>query len=507
MSLLRHSFANLLGGALPAVVMLVTTPYIVWKLGVVDYGLLTIISAIVGYFSIIDVNLTAGSIKYVAQYRAAGDVRRESQTIVLGLGIYFIIGLAGAAALHFFAQPLSTGVFSVPADRHAEAVRCLELAALGFLFGQLQQYLNSLPQAIQRFDISARLEALFGTLVPVFSVALLWLGAGLYELLQLRVVSSLVHALALAAGCRRLFPEFSFSLPDRALARTVMSFSGFAYLSKLASVTYAHADRLVIGALLGMEAVTLYSVPATLINRFMSLTFRLSSVVFPASSAMAERGDWSRLGTMYLEGSRYMLYLNGALILVTILFSKEILHYWIGPEIARQGWMVLSLMGLAMLLDSLTNIPSMVNDGLGHPRVSGMFAMARALVGLGFTWLAAMEFGIVGVAFAHLFASVLGAFAFLLYVHGRTVPFRLPDYLRQSLLAPSVVLMLLGGLGMALRPSHLLGIPATMAGAMLAMSLLALAGWFGVLSGNRRSLIADAMRQIRSNLLHGKEIA
>ena len=54
----------------------------------------------------------------------------------------------------------------VPPALMAEAVACLKLAALGFLFGQLQGYLHSVPQGLMRFDVSSLIELVFGTLVP-----------------------------------------------------------------------------------------------------------------------------------------------------------------------------------------------------------------------------------------------------------------------------------------------------------------------------------------------------
>ena len=108
MSILRNSLTNFSGGVLPAVVLVVTVPLLVAGLGLSNYGLLTLIGAITGYFSIIDINLTAGSIKFVSEYRALGDTKRESQTIILGLFFYLVLGLLGAAEL--FGKALRHGV-------------------------------------------------------------------------------------------------------------------------------------------------------------------------------------------------------------------------------------------------------------------------------------------------------------------------------------------------------------------------------------------------------------
>ena len=94
--------------------------------------------------------------------------------------------------------------------------------------------------------------------------------------------------------------------------------------------------------------------------------------------------------------------------------------------------MSLAVMALAQFVDSLTNLPSLVNDGMGHPRVSGMFALGRAACGLLIVWIGVAGWGIDGAAWGHLAGSLLFTTAFVLYVHGRTVPTSLARLLSQG---------------------------------------------------------------------------
>jgi O-antigen/teichoic acid export membrane protein len=446
MSLLRNSLANLLGGMLPALVLLVTIPIMVLGLGPTNYGLLTLVGAITGYFSIIDINLTAGSVKFVSEYRTLGDRQRESETIILGLAFYLGLGLVGAGALLLFAEPLALKVFDIPTDQRMVAVSAMRLAALGFLISQVQQYLNSLPQAIQQYNVTAKLESVFGVLVPVASVVTLHFGAGLLEMIEIRIVGSALHAMALGWWCRRLYPELRLTVPSREVMARVLSFSAYAYLSKLASVSYAYADKLIIGARIGVSALTYFVVPSTLASRLNALAFRLSSVMFPHASALAAAQRLSDLERDYLMGSRYMFFINGAVALTLSGLAHPILSHWLNPDFARAGTIVMVIVALTLWLDSLTNLPSLVNDGLGHPHITGWFAVVRVFVGLGLVFTGVGLFGIVGAAIGHLVAAIIGSAAFLIYVHGRSVPISLSRVLRESFAPPCAVLLPLGAL-------------------------------------------------------------
>jgi len=93
---LRNALFNLFGGAIPAFASLLTVPIIVSRLGEVQYGVFALVTTLVGYFAILDINATAGSIKYLAEHRARGDGRKVSEVVCFGAAIYAVIGLAGA---------------------------------------------------------------------------------------------------------------------------------------------------------------------------------------------------------------------------------------------------------------------------------------------------------------------------------------------------------------------------------------------------------------------------
>lgn len=422
LSLTRNALANLLAAAIPALVMLVTVPLVVRGLGEAGYGLYSLVTAIVGYFAVIDINVTAGSVKYIAEHHANGDEDRIAETVAFGLMTYLGIGLAGGAGIFFGAHALVHEVFAVPPRLVADAIATLQLAALGFLLGQLQNYLNSVPQSLMRYDISGRVELVFGTLVPLATVGVLALGLGLFEVILLRVVASALHCLVLARAVRRLLPRLRWRWPGASVRAALLGFSGWSFLSRFASLSYAHADKLMIGALVGVTGLAYFTVAATLANRVLGLTFRLSGVFFPAASALAARGELARLDRVYVKATRYVVYLNAAILVLVAVFAHQILGYWMNEHFARQGATILAVMALSQFVDSLTSLPSLVNDGMGHPRVSGLFAVARALAGLGIVYLGVAGWGIDGAAWGHLAASAAFTVAFLLYVHGRTVP-------------------------------------------------------------------------------------
>ena len=218
--------------------------------------------------------------------------------------------------------------------------------------------------------------------------------------------------------------------------------------------------------------------------------YRVSAVMFPAASALAASGDVLRLRLIYLKASRYVVYVNLSALLLIGVFAEPLLRHWVGADFATGGALVLQLVALGQFVDSLTNLPSLVNDGRGHPRITGLFAAVRALLGLALVYLLVQQLAIVGAAWGHLLSGLLMSAAFIAYVHGRTVPVALGDLMRQGWAAP-----MLGSAGVALLTALLYRASAgslrdVLALVLLALLLLALYGWRQVLLADDRRALA-----------------
>ncbi|MFM8463010.1 MAG: oligosaccharide flippase family protein, partial [Burkholderiaceae bacterium] len=106
--LLRNSLWHLSGSALPALVALATVPLMIRGLGLEGFGVVMLITSVVGYFGVLDVNLAAGSIEFLAEHHARGDRRRFTETFWFGVGFYLLLGSAVSMLLLVFADQLLT---------------------------------------------------------------------------------------------------------------------------------------------------------------------------------------------------------------------------------------------------------------------------------------------------------------------------------------------------------------------------------------------------------------
>lgn len=496
--LLRNSLWNLSGSAVPMVVALATVPLLIGALGVEGFGIVTMVGSVIGYFGVLDINLSSGAIKYLAEHHAANDRRRFAETFWFGCMFYGFLGLLGATAIYFAADGLVGRFFQVSSAMQDATVTAFQIAALGFALTQTQNYLMVVPQALQRYDRSAQSEAFFGIAVNLASVAAAMSGAGIVGVIIARVSVSAVNVLYLIWLIRRFDVGLTPCWPGKEVRTALTSFSAYAYLSKIASTLQQHADKLIVGSIAGPVALTFYTVPVTLAGRILGLTYRLSSVIYPRASALAGAGRIGELRPVYLGVMRYVTYINLAALGMIVLAGDEFLRRWVGQDFVAQGYPVLILMTLALLADSLTNIPSLVNDALGHPRVTGRFALANGVCGVAAVYIGTVLGGIVGAASGHLLSSLILGTSFLLFVHGRTVPVTFGESLRdgfgRSLWIGLLIICVLVPVKWFV-PAGLFGTVAIVSAALLS---LALAGLYFIVGVDERAAMFAMAKRLRS---------
>ncbi|WP_445367271.1 oligosaccharide flippase family protein [Methylomonas sp. BW4-1] len=428
----RNSIFNFMGAATPALANLIAVPVLVNSLGDANYGLLSLVLAVVGYFGLLDISATQGSTRFIAEYDSLGQPRQANEVISFGLIIYLVIGLCGMTLIYFGAPLLIKNVFEIPAENIDTALATLKLAAVAFLFSQVQSYLISVPQAMQRYAISATTEAIFGSAAPIISMGVALLTGSIEDVVAARLGLSVINVGVLSICILRIRPDFKISKAGKSIRRRLLSFSAFSYLSTITGISYAQSDRLILGILLGLGEITLYTVPTTLVNRLFGMTYRLGSVIYPAASKLAALGDRDGVRSVYLLTSRYMTAINSLLILMLTVYGQDLLNLWVGPQFVEQGYPVLVIIALGIFIDSMTNLPSLVNNAIGHPKTTGLFAVARAVFGIGALIVGTQKGGIIGTALSHLVASVLATSAFMFYVHGRSVPASLFELIRKA---------------------------------------------------------------------------
>lgn len=400
----KNLLFSAIGYMLPMLAALATIPIMVSKLGVDLYGLYTICISLIGFMALVDFGIGQTVIKYVAEYEATGQTQRVQPLLGVALLIYLLVGIVSAIALYGFAPLLAQGLYNGEAKQQL-AQDVLRITALPLLLGYVNQFFLNVCKAYHRFDVPAVIHNAGNLSGIVLATVLLLAGYSLREVLWGYV---LIQAVALTAGYVaslrvvpagvRLHPRF-----EQHVLTSILSFSAYTFIGNFIGALTSRVDKLLIGLIVGTEAVTYYQIPFTIAQMANGLVHTLSQIVFPRFSEMSSLQD--RQGLLRLYGT-----VNGAVLLMSLVIAVmlisvggEFLAVWISPEFSSHASEVLTVIALYFLLQSSTVVGYWVLQGAGKAQQTALMFLLDASAYFIALYYLANHYGYLGAAFALFF--------------------------------------------------------------------------------------------------------
>jgi O-antigen/teichoic acid export membrane protein len=204
---------------------------------------------------------------------------------------------------------------------------------------------------------------------------------------------------AARSAVRRRLPGLHVALGRARRARLgqIGHFSIAMVVWSVAGAALHQLDRVLIGIFLPMRALTTYEVGARLASYSRNVLHSWLSIVMPAASGLAARGDRARLRGLFLRGTRYLIASYAGVALLLIGFGRPFIALWMGPAFDESAT-ILTLLVLGSLVQSQTVVAHVMLPAIGRLRTFTRFMAVYPVV----TTIAAVagitSGGLVGLA-------------------------------------------------------------------------------------------------------------
>lgn len=448
---LNNAVFNTLPWVVSAILGIVFTPYIVHGFGEEAYGVLSLVLAIVGYLSFLDLNLQNAAIKYVAEYNGEGNIAKLNGVIGTTISLFLIIGVTGGLALLLSADVISSRFLKIDPNLVPTARSAIFIAAIGFLVTLLLSAATGVINGLNRFDITGKVTIGSSILISLGTVLLVKFEVGIAWVVVLNVATELFGVGLLIFVAKRVLPGLSVKpVLHGNMTRKILRFSGYTFLSRLAYLIKFQGDKILAGVLLGSSSVTFYAVPFMLTQRLMGAVTRLAAVTFPLASELQGKNDLDHVKDLYLNASRIIFVFSTAVALPMLIFGKAFLSAWMGPEFERNTGLVLQLATVALYLDAMTQVPGLVLNGLGYVRITGIFSVTAAGLNLAFIYPVSSIMGVSGIAASLLLSQLVMNPVFLTYVNRNIFGVPIVKLLKDVYARPAILAVFVGAMAAAL---------------------------------------------------------
>jgi O-antigen/teichoic acid export membrane protein len=407
--LARNVVLNFLSQVVPLVIGVVTIPFIVRGLGTERFGLLSLAWVILGYFTIFDLGLGRATTKYVAEALGRGNEDQVPRLVWTAVTVQTILGLIGALVLVGITRLLVERILNIPPELTDEAKATFYLLAPAIPIVLISGSFSGVLEAKQRFDLVNAVRIPSGISTYLLTLIGLLLGFQLPGIVALVLVARFGALSALVVFALRVFPKLTEFSAGFALFPRLFIYGGWIMVSNIVGPIFVYLDRFLIASLLSMAAVGYYTAPYEAVTRLWIIPVSLTMTLFPAFSALGGIGDGQRLETLFARSIKYIILTLGTIVLILVLFAKELLQIWLGSDFAVQSVAVLQILALGVLVNSLAHIPYALLQGVGRPDITAKFHMLELPFHIGAIWLLVKNWGISGAAAAWALRAALDA--------------------------------------------------------------------------------------------------
>ncbi|MBW6504969.1 oligosaccharide flippase family protein [bacterium] len=413
--LARNALWNLTGLAVPIVVAILCIPVIVNRLGAEKFGVLNLAWMVIGYFTLFDLGLGRALTKLVAE--KLGHERQDDLPSLIWTAslMMTVLGILGAVVLALLTPYLVNHIFKVPNGIRQETTRTFYLLAVAVPLVISTTGLRGILEAHQRFDLSSALRASMGTFMFLGPLLVLPFSRNLFWITFVLVTGRIVAWGFYLLFCFRVLPGLRAHIsPKLDMVRPLLAFGGWMTVSNVISPLMTYLDRFLIGAMISMAAVAYYSTPWEIVTKFLVIPGAVVGVMFPAFSATYVQ-DRFRASQLYRRSLKYVFLSLFPLTLLVASFAKEGINLWLGAEFAVNGFRVMQLLAIGVLMNGIASIPFAFIQGVGRPDVTAKFHLAEAAVYLPSAWLLIRGYGVTGAALAWMLRAGVDALLLLLF--------------------------------------------------------------------------------------------
>lgn len=407
-SVVQNMFWNVAGSGWNVALTLVTTPFVVYRLGVSTYGVYALLGVFLGYFKFLDLGFSRAIERFSAAARGGGREEEVERIFHTGLTLQYISAVAGACIILGVAEAVLP-LLKISPDRLPEALDALRFSAATFALNLANGGAAGLLRAYERFSTLNRISMISSTFTTLLTIGMIaW-----SPTLAMAVIANLIGAVVGIAWAQweaaRIVGRFPRFRLHRGHLRSMLRFGGMLTISGVMNPILVNIEKIMLAGIVGTTALTFYMVPYRAVEKVTMFPGALSRALFPVLSRFDGGGD--RLGA-FRTASRATLVLGWVLLpLFSVLWiaGDPLLSIWMGRDFASQAIVVLLIVGAGFFVNMLAWNAVALLQAYGRPGLQTVLMLCETLVYVPVAYVFMAQWGVAGAAGAWCLRVVVDA--------------------------------------------------------------------------------------------------
>jgi O-antigen/teichoic acid export membrane protein len=260
--LFKNGIYNTVGGGLKIGIGIFTIPLIIRLLGTSEYGLWSLTFSVVSVVLLSEAGLSMATTIFAVEDLKKRDVNGLCYTLTATLGAILILATTASIGMLTFSDSIVNSFGDMDANDKVRAVLALRISSLIVWTKLVQQVFVGIEQAYERYDIINTIGIITSISTGLTMIFIALCHGRVAELMIGQAVNSIFSLIANLSAVIFLFKSENFIFKIKfSLKRSleIAKYSFTMWLTTLGGVLFSKVDRLIVGKLLGIQILGIYS--------------------------------------------------------------------------------------------------------------------------------------------------------------------------------------------------------------------------------------------------------
>ena len=401
----KNGLYNTIGGVARIGISLLSVPIIIRLIGIESYGIWILSSSVISIAALVEGGLSVTTTFYLSKDIANNDNKGLSETLTATLATILFLSTLSSFFLYFSSDYIVRLFPQLQGNQSEVVLNTLQLGSLYLWPRLIQQQFIGIMQAYEEYGLINVLGTLQNIISSFGLILVAYFSGNAVEMMKWQAVISIIALLIYLRSSKKLIQNSNPRVVWNFIKiKQIWKYSLVAWFGTLGSALFTQGDRLIVGSILNVKVLGIYSAISTVasqINILSSLPI-LPLVPKLAKLLKTEKDNRHAIKAQIKESQE----LNAVVALVSagsiILFSKSILLILIKENTNVESIFAMQVSALIYAIYSLNAVGYFSLYGLGEIKLCTLIHVFSSITTLFLILVLSLKFGFLGAIYGNV---------------------------------------------------------------------------------------------------------
>lgn len=441
-SMIISVISNWLALIINLLIGFVLTPLIIKNLGVKNYGIWSLVSMLVGYYGFLDLGITNASVRYLSRYVGLKDKINLNKVASSSLFLFSCIGLLIVIASIFIPEPLA--VFFKVKPNEYDAFKLL-LYLMGITAGLTipAKLFSSVIIAHENWVVMNIIQVLTSLIRGGFALYVLYIGEGLVGLGVVYASVGLLSLICFFIVSKLKYKEVKYKIKyiSKKTIILLFTFGGISILTQFGDLLRFNMDSVVIGKVLDLKFVGIYSVAALLMKYVSFVSNATTGVTLPRLALLAGTLSKQEFSKEFLKYGKILSAFVAGFGVLAFVMVDDFLILWLPDDFEHVQLVstVLRILVIGNITDLMTGISINALQAFKRHALYAWQSIVEGIFNLILSLILVKYYGLIGIALGTMIPCLVTRLFIQPVFSSRVANVKLTTYIINLLVKPLLV--------------------------------------------------------------------